>query len=355
MLALDTQKMETLPTPRHTLSMTKTAVVILNWNGSKYLQQFLPTLIACTDTTDTRLIIADNGSTDNSHDVVLNFRQVEWLALDKNYGFAEGYNRALQHIQAKYYVLLNNDVEVTPQWLTGLIDYMDAHPDTAACQPKIRSYHNRNRFEHAGAAGGLIDKWGYPYCRGRLFDHTEQDSGQYEQVTHIFWATGACLCIRSHDYHMTGGLDAEFFAHMEEIDLCWRLGCRGKQIAYVPGSMIYHVGGGSLPKSDPRKDYLNFRNNLLMLYKNLPPARFRWVAFIRFFMDYAAALQYLLKGNTASAKAVWQARCDYHRMKHSASFRTKRRINQQTTTIPYPYGIENRSIVWDYYIRKKLS
>lgn len=327
----------------------KVAVVILNWNGEKFLTDFLPSVVQHSVRPDVRLIVADNGSKDNSQSVVAQFPEVEWLPLDKNYGFAEGYNRALQVIDTPLYVLLNSDVEVTPGWLDALVDYMGLHPEVAACQPKIRSFYNRMAFEHAGACGGLMDVWGYPYCYGRMFDVVENDQGQYDTPSRIFWATGACLCIRSVCYHESGGLDKDFFAHMEEIDLCWRLGCRGWQLACVPQSMVYHVGGGSLPKENPRKDYLNFRNNLLMLYKNLPSGRLCSVMLVRFFLDYAAAFVFLLKGKKASFTAVLKARWDYHRMKRT--MRNKRKENLLHMTESQPFGIIRRSIVWDYHVK----
>lgn len=332
--------------------MSKTAVVILNWNGAQFLKQFLPSV--CLHTPEAaEIIVADNGSTDTSHDAVAAFPRVKWLPLGENYGFAEGYNRALHEITADYYVLLNSDVEVTPNWLEPMTDFLDKHPEVAACQPKIKSYHQRSFFEHAGAAGGLIDALGYPYCRGRMFDHVEEDRGQYDQAARIFWASGACLCIRSQLYHETGGLDKDFFAHMEEIDLCWRLGCHGWAVFYVPESTVFHIGGGSLPKENPRKDYLNFRNNLLMLYKNLPPQQLRRVMMTRYWMDLAAALQALLSGKKATAKAIMQARKDYSKMKQTPDFVVKRQTNLQAMRVQKPFGIIRRSIVWDYYIRKK--
>lgn len=331
--------------------MSKTAVVILNWNGAQYLSQFLPSV--CQHTPENAdIIVADNGSTDASQEAVSTFPRVKWLALGENYGFAEGYNRALREIAADYYVLLNSDVEVTANWLEPLTDFLDNHAEVAACQPKIKSFHQKNFFEHAGAAGGMIDMLGYPYCRGRMFDKIEEDHGQYDQAARIFWASGACLCIRSYLYHETGGLDKDFFAHMEEIDLCWRLGCRGWSVFYVPESTVFHIGGGSLPKENPRKDYLNFRNNLLMLYKNLPAKQLQRVMIARYWMDLAAALQALLSGKKATAKAIMQARKDYRNMKQTPDFVIKRQTNLQCMRVARPFGIMRRSIVWDHYIRK---
>lgn len=336
------------------------SVIILNWNGAQMLQRFLPSVIRYSLLPDCEVVVADNGSTDNSIDLLQTIPEVRTLRFTENYGFAEGYNKALAATDAEYTVLLNSDVEVTEGWLNSLLDYMDAHPDTAACQPKILSYKSKNDyengksnailFEHAGAAGGYIDSLGYPYCRGRMMNHAEPDNGQYDTVANVFWASGACLCIRTDVYKKEGGLDALFFAHMEEIDLCWRLQCRGYRVACVPQSKVYHVGGGSLDYENPRKIYLNFRNNLLMLYKNLPANRLYITLFVRFAMDYLALLQYLLCGKTANAKAVWQARKDFHFMRRT--YRLVRNENLRKASVPYPTTIAHRSIVWDYYIRK---
>ena len=251
--------------------MIKTAVVILNWNGEAMLRQFLPSVIACSCLEGTEIYVADNASTDASCEVVeKEFPSVRLIRLDKNYGFADGYNYALQKIDAEYAVLLNSDVEVTEGWLQPMVDYLDTHPETVACQPKIRAYRHRNLFEYAGASGGFIDRYGYPFCRGRVFESVEEDKGQYDEVIPVFWATGAALMIRLDVYRNVGGLDGRFFAHMEEIDLCWRLRSRGYQLVCIPSSTVYHVGGATLKKENPRKTFLNFRNNLLMLYKNLP-------------------------------------------------------------------------------------
>ena len=276
--------------------MIKTAVVILNWNGEAMLRQFLPSVIASSCEEGTVVYVADNASTDGSCAVVeKEFPSVHLIRLDKNYGFAEGYNRALQQVEAEYVVLLNSDVEVTEGWLRDMVAYMDTHPDTAACQPKILSYRHRNMFEYAGASGGFMDRYGYPFCRGRVFDVVEEDRGQYDEVIPVFWATGAALMIRQEVYQKVGGLDGRFFAHMEEIDLCWRLRSQGFQLVCIPSSKVYHVGGATLKKENPRKTFLNFRNNLLMLYKNLPEEELASVMRVRTFLDYCAALVWLLK------------------------------------------------------------
>lgn len=294
----------------------KTAVVILNYNGAALLEEFLPSVIHSVNGMDAEVIVADNASTDNSLEFLkTNHPKVRTIVLDKNYGFAEGYNRALAQIDAEYFVLLNSDVDVDAEWLKPLEFFMDNNPDVAACQPKILSQKNDNYFEYAGAAGGYIDKYGYPFCRGRLFNDVEPDVGQYDEQKDIFWSSGACLFIRKKDYEDVGGLDGDFFAHMEEIDLCWRLKNRGRRIVCIPSSVVYHVGGGTLAQGNPRKTFLNFRNNLLMLYKNLPE-RVRWSRiFIRMCLDGASAAIYLLSGKWPFFKAVWRAHRDYRRMR----------------------------------------
>ena len=247
--------------------MNKVAVIILNWNGEKLLREYLPSVIETTDTSIADIIVADNGSTDSSIELLRDkFPQVTLLKFSENYGFAEGYNRAIKETNYPYTILLNSDVATTPGWVNHLYEYMETHPEVGACQPKIRAYTNMSHFEYAGAAGGFIDRNGYPYCRGRIFDSVEEDYGQYDSVMPIFWATGAALMVRSELYLKVGGLDKDFFAHMEEIDLCWRILLEGYDIVAVPQSMVFHLGGGSLPASNPRKTYLNFRNNLLIIH-----------------------------------------------------------------------------------------
>ena len=277
------------------------------------LRQYLPSVVSCTPE-ECELIVADNGSTDKSIEVLQKeFPSVKIIQLDKNYGFAEGYNRAIAEIDSEYTVLLNSDVEVTDGWLDTLLDYMDSHPEVAAVQPKIRSWKNREYFEYAGAAGGYLSWLGYPYCRGRKFGRVERDNGQYDSIVNVDWTSGACMCVRTKIYKDLGGLDGAFFAHQEEIDLCWRMRNKGYLLACVPQSVVYHLGGGSLSYDNPRKTYLNFRNNLLMIYKN---KQYRFgVLFIRFFLDYAACLMYVCLGKFGSAKAVIAARRDYLRMR----------------------------------------
>lgn len=282
------------------------------------LRTYLPSVVKSIQSSafSVQLIVADNGSTDESLDVLAKeFPTVKTIVLDKNYGFAEGYNKAIEQVDSEYVVLLNSDVEVTEGWLAPLLDYMDAHPEVAAVQPKIRAWRQRDRFEHAGAAGGYLNWLGYPYCRGRRFGKVEQDHGQYDTIAQIDWTTGAAMCVRTRVYKECGGLDAAFFAHMEEIDLCWRMRNRGWKLACVPESVVYHLGGGSLSYDNPRKTFLNFRNNLLMIYKN---RRFPWIVLsLRFFLDYAAAAMFLLTGKQGSAKAVFDARREYKQMRKS--------------------------------------
>ena len=305
-MAMDARQME--------MDKMKCSIIILNWNGADMLRQYLPSVVQHTSLPDCDIIVADNGSTDSSLDVLAKeFPTVKTIVLDKNYGFAEGYNRAIEQVDSEYVVLLNSDVEVTQNWLTPLLDYMDSHPKTAAVQPKIRSWLRKDFFEHAGAAGGYLSPLGYPYCRGRRFGRVEEDKGQYDSIIGVDWTSGACMCVRTSVYKELGGLDASFFAHMEEIDLCWRMRNAGWQLACVPQSTVYHLGGGSLSYNNPRKTYLNFRNNLLMIYKN---RRFPWaVLTIRFFLDYAAALMFLVTGKKESALSVWKARLDYRKMR----------------------------------------
>ncbi len=329
------------------------AIVILNWNGAGYLQKFLPFLLSRTDSSTARIIVADNASTDNSLELLAkDFPKVQVIALDKNYGFAEGYNRALKQAgAAEYYVLLNSDVEVAEGWLEPLKDYMNKHPEVAACQPKIRSYDQRDAFEHAGASGGFIDRYGFPFCRGRIVSTVEKDAGQYDDIIPVFWATGACLFIRSECYWNAGGLDSKFFAHMEEIDLCWRLRSRGYQLVCIPQSVVYHVGGGTLGAESPYKTYLNFRNNLLMLYKNLPDNQRRKILFVRFFFDYAAAFQMLVSGKWNNFKSVLKARRDYKKMRSECKADRDNNLRLScNTTIDEIYP---RSIIIQYYLKGK--
>lgn len=290
--------------------MSHTAVVILNYNGEKFLKQFLPSVIS--HSREAEIIVADNGSTDQSIALLeKDFPSVRIIRLDSNYGYCGGYNRALRQVQADYYVLLNSDIEVTPQWLQPMIALLDNNPSIAALQPKILSYHNRVLFEYAGAAGGLMDTLGYPFCRGRIFDYVEEDSGQYNDMRPVFWATGACLMIRSKAYHQFNGLDEDFFAHMEEIDLCWKLHRDNQQVYYCGASTVYHVGAGTLGYENPRKTYLNFRNGLALIFKHFDTAELLYKFPVRIALDWLAAAMYLVKGKTGNFAAVFQAHISF--------------------------------------------
>ncbi len=327
--------------------MEKVAVVILNWNGKEMLRRFLPGVLAHTPAA---VYVADNASTDGSLDFLSDaFPDVRTIPFDRNYGFAEGYNRALACIETEYFVLLNSDVEVRGDWVSPMSRYLDTHPAVAACQPKVLSLRAPDKFEYAGAAGGYMDAWGYPFCRGRIMDTVEADEGQYDDVTPVFWATGAAMMVRADVYRRAGGLDARFFAHMEEIDFCWRLRSRGYGIVCVPSSVVYHVGGGTLPKEDPHKTYLNFRNNLYMLYKNLPDKRLGAVMRRRFWLDRLAAFLFLLRGERRSFLAVFRARADFRRRRQD--FAAVRRENL-SLTVADPIPEQARfSILWAYYVR----
>jgi GT2 family glycosyltransferase len=335
--------------------MKKVAVVILNWNGKTLLEKFLPSLVQHTDTGQAEIIVADNGSTDDSLPFLSeHYPDIRCQAFDKNYGFADGYNKAFSPLKHEYAVMLNSDVEVTSGWLQTAIDYLDTHTDVVALQPKIRAYHDKSSFEYAGAAGGFIDMYGYPFCRGRIFSHIEKDSGQYDDPVDVLWASGACLIIRLEEYKKAGGLDAGFFAHQEEIDLCWRLRTRGKRIVCLPQSLVYHVGGATLKMEHPRKTFLNFRNNLLMLYKNLPEKYYNKVMLFRYFLDYLAALQFLLKGYPENFKAVINARLDFKRQKKNyRSIREKNRLQSQYNDLPAEVSKEN--LLWRYYLKNRKT
>lgn len=296
------------------------AVIIMNWNGARLLAQFLPSVCKYTNSELADVIVADNGSTDESLQLLAEqFPQVKVLPFSENYGYAGGYNEAIGRLRCyKYSVLLNSDVEVAPGWLEPVIDYMQQHEEVMACQPKILSYADRGRFEYAGAAGGFIDCHGYPYCRGRIFDSIEEDHGQYDgEVADVFWASGAALFVRTESYLQLGGLDRRFFAHMEEIDLCWRMHLAGGRVVVVPQSTVYHLGGGSLPAANPRKTYLNFRNNLLLMYKNMPAREGRKLLIVRRLYDTLAFFMFVAKFQWGNAAAVLRAHRDYRKMKRN--------------------------------------
>lgn len=330
--------------------MKPVAVIILNWNSEKLLREFLPSVVANTDTSIADVIVADNGSTDGSRELLRKeFPQVKLLEFDENLGFAGGYNRALRETGYRYTLLLNSDVETPAGWLTPLHDFMEAHPDAAACQPKILSYKQKEKFEYAGAAGGFIDRNGYPYCRGRIFDTVEDDNGQYDIPVEVFWATGAALMVRTDLYEKAGGLDERFFAHMEEIDLCWRLLLMGHTLWCVPASHVYHLGGGSLPAANPRKTYLNFRNNLLLLHKNLPAANLRGALLRRRLLDTVAWAKFILTLDLPNASAILRAHRDFRRMRRE--YTTHPPVNLLTRSADR--RTRRPDILLSYFIKRK--
>lgn len=330
--------------------MSHTAVVILNYNGEKLLQQFLPSVIRHSDGAE--IIVADNASTDQSiHILQKYFPGVRIVLLDQNYGFCGGYNRALKQIQADYYVLLNSDIEVTGQWLQPMEDLLNGKKNIAAVQPKILSYHHKKKFEHAGAAGGFIDSLGYPFCRGRIFDHVETDEGQYNDEREIFWATGACMMIRSEVYHHFGGFDEDFFAHMEEIDLCWKLHRTDQKVYYCGKSSVYHVGAGTLGYGDPKKTFLNFRNGISLIYKHLTTGELLYKFPLRLLLDWVAAFRFLLKGDLGNSKAIFRAHTEFFRNIDRDNL--KRRKIQSASPHYSRTAIKKGSIIYDYYILGK--
>lgn len=331
--------------------MRKLAIVILNWNGADMLRKYLPTVL---DNSVGDVIVADNASDDGSMKMMLTeFPHVHCVVLEQNYGFAEGYNRALAQLpDYEYYLLLNSDVEIRDkQWDAPMIKYMDGHPECAACQPKLMSLREPDMFEYAGGAGGYMDKYGYPFCRGRVMGTIEKDCGQYDDMVPLMWATGAALMIRATDWRDSGGLDGRFFAHMEEIDLCWRLRTMGKSIVCVSGSRAYHLGGATLNQGNPRKTFLNFRNNLLMLYKNLPNRELAHVMAVRALLDYVAAMQFLLKGDVANFSAVLKARKAFFSMRRDFD-RDRRHVQQlrKNERVPERVGF---LLLWKYYVEGK--
>lgn len=334
----------------------KTAIVILNYNGAAHLRRFLPDVVRHCPS-NTSIIVADNASTDGSAELVLNeFPEVRWIPLDKNYGFAGGYNRALENIHAEYYAILNSDVEVTEGWLEELIGQMDRNPDVAACQPKILDFHNRDQFEYAGAAGGFIDKNGFLFCRGRLFDHCEVDTGQHDEPREVFWASGACLIIRSKAFHEVEGFDADFFAHMEEVDLCWRIKNRGGRIFCFPQSVVYHLGGGTLSSLRPMKTYLNFRNNLTILVKNQVPDGVFLKMTKRMVFDGAAAFHLLFTRGFGHFIAVMKAHLYFYVFLPDILEKRRREkdaISQPIGGYPNLAGLYRGSVVMDFFKDKK--
>jgi GT2 family glycosyltransferase len=330
--------------------MNKTAIVILNWNGLGYLKMFLGTVVKFSSNPEAEIYIADNFSTDGSPEWITdNFKDIKLIRFDRNHGFAGGYNLALNQIDARYFVLLNSDIEVTEGWLNLLVSFMEKNPDVASCQPKIKSYHHKDHFEHAGAAGGFIDKYGYPFCRGRILNIIEKDTGQYDSVIDVFWSSGACMIVRADAWKKCGGFDSSFFAHMEEIDLCWRFWKAGYRVSYIPNSVIYHVGGGALPYNSPFKTYLNFRNSLFLLYKNLPDKKLYRILFIRKLLDGLAAIWFLINGSFESVKSVWKAHMDYYKSIKDLKEKRKTVKTLETGNIHYP--VMNKSIVFEFYVK----
>jgi GT2 family glycosyltransferase len=327
--------------------LKKVAVVILNYNGKDFLRKFLPLVIE-RSSKDAEVWVADNNSLDGSTEVMKEeFPNVKLLENKYNAGFAGGYNKALKRIEADYYVLLNSDIEVTENWINPVIELMESDPNIAACQPKILSYANNDEFEYAGAGGGFIDRYGYPFCRGRVFQSIEKDEGQYDDPTEIFWATGACMFVKADVYHQFGGLDEDFFAHMEEIDFCWRLKNAGYKIMFCPGSKVYHVGGGTLPKKSARKTYLNFRNNFSLLYKNLPKKQLYKTFIVRLILDGIAGVKFFIDGDFQDFIAVIEAHLYFYR--NYAKLKKKRREIEQNEVSK----IYRKNLVFQHFIKGK--
>ena len=336
--------------------MLQAAIVILNWNGLEFLEKFLPILIKKSSVQGVEIIVADNNSSDESLSFIeKNHPEIRTIKLDDNYGFAGGYNKALEKVNAEYYLLLNSDIEVGDKWIEPLIDFMDKNPKVAACSPIILDFNKRDYFEYAGAAGGYIDKFGYTFCRGRIFNTLEVNKEDLKNPLEVFWTSGACMLIRSELFKKTGGFDSHFFAHMEEVDLCWRLKNLGHTLAVVPESRVYHIGGGTLPKSNPFKTYLNFRNNLLMLYKNLPEQSLSKTVFIRKLMDGLSAGLFLLSLKFKDIAAIYKAHRSFE--KDKANYDTFRNEQDKLHAYPEHKEIYQKSIVLDYFLlgRKKFN
>ena len=329
--------------------MNKIAIVILNWNGKAFLDKFLNSVVSNVDSSCTEVWVVDNGSTDLSVSFLKeNFPLVKLICFDKNYGFTGGYNKALAHIEAEYYVLLNNDVEVTPNWIEPAVEYLDSNMHVAAVAPKIKSWNEKNKFEYAGAAGGFIDYLGYPFCRGRILSSIEPDIGQYDNPVPVFWASGACMFVRASVFHELGGFDNLFFAHMEEIDLCWRIKNAGYEVYCIPQSTVYHVGGGTLPNNNPNKIYLNYRNNLLLLYKNLSKKKKNITLFYRFFFDMTSIFMFMLQLKGSFSIAVLRAYIDFFRLKKNYIAIDSSRFKQHKEIL-------NKSIVLNFFLRGKRN
>lgn len=332
--------------------MKNVAVVILNWNGKSLLEKYLPSVVEYTNTEIATIYVADNASSDNSIEfLTTNYPQVQIIKLEENYGFAGGYNRALEKLKEKYFVLLNSDVAVAPNWIESTIAIMDKNPNIAAAQPKILSDRDRTSFEYAGASGGFIDYLGFPFCRGRVLSNIEKDNQQYNKITNVFWCSGAAMFVRADLYKRAGGLDEKYFAHMEEIDLCWRLNSMGYHLVCVPSSVVYHYGGATLGYDNPQKIYLNFRNSLLTLYKNLPEEKLESIMLQRMLLDGVAGIQFLLKLQLPSFKAVLKAHIDYYKMK--SSYKIVRRETQAKAVVKECPMVMNKCMVWLYFIKRE--
>ncbi len=328
----------------------KIAIVILNWNGEKFLKKFLPSVVKYSEGENNEIIVADNGSTDNSVSFLKgNYPNVRLILFNKNYGFTGGYNKALEQIDAKYFVLLNSDVEVTENWIEPIVSMMDKDTTIAAAMPKIISYEKQCSFEYAGASGGFIDKYGYPFCRGRIIDTTEEDVGQYDSIEDVFWASGAAMFVRANLYKKVGGLDNDFFAHMEEIDLCWRLKNMGHRVVVNPKSVVYHVGGGTLPNNSPRKIYFNYRNNLFLLLKNLPSNKIIPIIFSRLVLDGLSGFVYLASFKFNFFFAVLKAHFSFY----TNIVKTLKKRDKQIVKDQNHKEVYNKSIVFSYFIKKK--
>ncbi|HOZ30163.1 MAG TPA: glycosyltransferase family 2 protein [Bacteroidales bacterium] len=331
--------------------MKKIAVVILNWNGKSFLERFLNTLITNTDSELAEICIIDNNSKDDSVNYLkINYPNLKLIILDKNYGFAGGYNIGLKEIQAEYFLLLNSDIEVPKDWLNPLYEIMKSDTSIGICGPKLLNYNNHELFEYAGASGGFIDKYAYPFCRGRIFVHCEKDEGQYNDTTDCFWISGAAMMIRSDLFFKAGGFDEIFFAHQEEIDLCWRIQNLGYRVVIQPKSVVYHIGGGTLPKSNHYKTFLNFRNNLFIIEKNIPKYKRNKVKFVRLFADQIALYRMILQGRFAEAFSVIKA---YFHFWYFSKQMSKQRKIIKPKSVKYLKGYYNHSIVKDYFLLKK--
>jgi GT2 family glycosyltransferase len=326
--------------------MKRVGIVILNWNGQSWLEKFLPSLITHTPENLADIIVADNASTDKSLEFLKeNYPQIQTLLLDKNYGFTGGYNRALAQLEHEYFVLINSDIEVAKKWLEPLVRLADSDQNIAACQPKILSYNDKSSFEYAGASGGFIDWLGYPFCRGRILDHLEKDKEQYNDARKVFWATGACMFVRGEIYKDLGGLDENFFAHMEEIDLCWRMQNTGYDIWVEPLSKVYHVGGGTLQADNPRKTFYNFQNNLLMILKNNSFYKAYFIIIIRLLLDGLAGVKFIMDGKFAHTLAIVKAHFSFYKLQFQY-WGKKSEVKKLTT-------IYQKSIIWQFYIKGK--